>query len=397
MNFSFSAIYMTVFATNLMVIVLALCFRNSKIMTTMGYRLLALFTLFAFLRAFFPLELVHNQMLPLPEWFSEILVFLRYIRFKTPVHNFSIWSLLAIIWLIGCIVLFIRALRESLRTRYYILSHGLAVTKNAPYNKILNQICEQRKRKLHFEILQLDELDIPLAYGLFHHYILIPSHLRLTEDEWYYVLGHEAAHHFNYDLYKKLFVRLITIVYWWNPFCHLLSSQCDMILEMQIDHTLTTATSKSWIDYVKCLLNVADQATDNAQPKVAQSAPLLKNDISALEMRFQMMAPSESKRKYGLNILFVIIVISIFILSYLYTFEAYYVREDIASVTVSPSSDGSFAVQLEDGSYDIYLSGFFIENVNSLEYYPSDLPILTAPPMTEDIPNFPQGWRDNIN
>ena len=72
-----------------------------------------------------------------------------------------------------------------------------------------------------------------------------------------------------------------------------------------------------------------------------------------------------------------IMVISIYICSYLVIVEPSYYIESIAGTDTLDVTSDFYAQPKSDGSYDIYLQGIFIENVETLEYY-RKVPIIPA-------------------
>lgn len=76
-------------------------------------------------------------------------------------------------------------------------------------------------------------------------------------------------------------------------------------------------------------------------------------------------------------ILLSVVLTSVFATSFLYNFNASstpaYMKND--ENLIIPDAENTYAVQNRNGSYDIYLYGEYCETVDSLEFYPDDVPI----------------------
>lgn len=68
-------------------------------------------------------------------------------------------------------------------------------------------------------------------------------------------------------------------------------------------------------------------------------------------------------------------LILLFLLSYVYIFEASSISNEEAAGSVEPTAENSYFIENEDGLYDFYLNGTYIETTDSLQYYPDDIPI----------------------
>ena len=72
------------------------------------------------------------------------------------------------------------------------------------------------------------------------------------------VLRHELAHIASGDIALKLFVEIISSVYWWIPFIGALSRQTNAALELRADDLVTKELDESQrLAYLSCLLKVA--------------------------------------------------------------------------------------------------------------------------------------------
>ena len=94
---------------------------------------------------------------------------------------------------------------------------------------------------------------------------------------------------------------------------------------------------------------------------------------SSLSRRFHMIENREQKHNYLLSTVMLLIMVSLYIGSYVFIFEnSTYGQEICESNTyVVPSEEDCFAIQNGDSTYTIYFPSWeYSETTDSLEYYP---------------------------
>lgn len=373
MDYTFSTVYMAIIASNILLILLTIVFRSKKIMINTGYRLLAIFVIMTLIRFLLPFEMPFTKTIALPEWISFVVTWIRHIWFSIGSVDITVWLFLQIVWILGFVVKLALYIKVQFKDRYYILSHMWDVTHAEPYQSILEEICKERNRKNVFGVAEVAGLKIPLLYGIVKPYILLPKDHHIPEKDLYYIFAHEASHHFHHDLITKFLVRLIDMVYWCNPFCRILTKQTDMILEMRIDDVITDLKEQHIKNYLNCLIDLKERATEPDPVSHIASMPLFssENDDQSndLEKRFEMLIASNQKKKQSLNIIMLLLVIGIYLSSYAYIFEAYYANHENLGNSFAPTTDAFYAIQKEDNTYDIYYGEIFLENTSSLEYH----------------------------
>lgn len=369
MHFSFSTLYMAVISSNVLLILLTFCFRNKKLMINTGYKLLSFFLVSTLIRFLLPIELPFTRTLYLPKRISGAIMWVRHPLFYINDFQITLWTFLLCIWLVGIVVKLIKYIRTQIKDRYSILSHSLDSTAKEPYHHLLQQICAERNRKNVFQVLTVCGINAPQLYGIFRPCILIPETLRLSEKDWYYILAHEASHHFHRDLLIKLLIRIVDIIYWWNPFCRILVHQTDTILEMRIDSKITASDQQTITDYLHCLVHIRVHAAELLSLSSAATIPFLSENDDDIVRRFDMLAAANRRRNHFLNITVLAMVLTINLLSYAFILEAYYTAPEIEKATKGASDESFYAILKEDDTYDIYYGDLLIENTDTLEYH----------------------------
>lgn len=376
LEFSFATVYMTVLTSNLLLILLTFCFRNKKIMINAGYRLLWVFAVLTVVRLLLPFEFPFTRTIALPQVISQAIFWVRYALFYIGSFEVTCWKILLLIWLCGSVIKSAKYIHHQVNFRYYILANQLEVTNAERYQKTIERVCSDMNRKNIFRIYEIDGLHIPHLYGIFRPCILIPTNFNPSDENLYYTFLHEASHHFHHDLLIKQIIMLIDIVYWWNPFCRTLRKQTDIILEMRIDDVVTSTNSEKIKGYLHCLIDLAERGVQSTNLVNSATISLLPDDDDTLTKRFEMLIASSQKKNNTLNLTLLFPVIVLQLLSHLFILEANYYTEEVQETTIGITQDNAYAIQKEDGTYDVYGFGLLLENTDSLDYYPG-IPIYT--------------------
>lgn len=376
MDYSISTVYMTILTSNLLLVLIALFFRKDKVMVNLDYRLLAVFACITFLRFLFPFEFPFTKTVFLPKILSLIVVLFRHPFFYVWGYGITLWNLLEVVWLVGGVIFTVRYVKEIRMLKRYILLKGKKPAKSEQCKAMLDEICMAYKKKNRFRILEIENLNSPKLYGIRKPYILLPANLSFSDEDMFFILSHEALHHFNRDIVLKVIVRIMSIVYWWNPACHELNTQANLLLEMRVDDNVVEASDKKkTAQYLGCLLSLAEQChKQNSSDTLTLSFSQL--DKKVLTKRFEMLMRRTMPRNQALNIAITVAILFIYVLSYFYTFEATYQTPEVAA-TISITKDNSYFIQNEDGTYDLYYTDIYFETVTSLEYFRDDVPVYT--------------------
>lgn len=385
MRASLSTVIMTVIATNILLILLALCLRKMKWLIRIGYKMLAVFALFAVLRFLLPVEFSFTVTKRLPQYLSLVITVCRYPFFMIGEWEASLWNLFLIVWGMGVIVGIGRFIFDYWRTSHQIVLYGKELTDKKLYSELLESICTEQKKNNCFRVIEMPGLKAPLLFGVFSPRILLPDQIKVSETDLYYILKHEVVHHFHHDILLKALVRLVTLIYWWDPFCILLNKQMDIILEMHVDDTVTVEDGRPTAEYMECLIRTGTDALERYAGYKEYSVGVLTKETSDLHKRVKLMSEKKPQSRTATNILVAAAAISVYLFSYVYIWEPYNVdclgfsAEAIQAEESGfvPMADNSYFIDLGDGSYNLYYCGEFLMTVDSLDYYDKAIPIYT--------------------
>lgn len=373
LHYSFSTVLMAVLTSNLIIIAIAICFRNNKILLSVGYKLLIVFLVFTVIRFAFPFEIGKTFDLGIdrnivwPEFLSIIISYIRMPVANLFNLNISLWTLFEVIWIAGIIYQIVRYLRKLNEFEYFVACWSEDITEEDPYSSCLTEACGNRKNR--FQILKLPEIPSPCLYGIRRPRILIPENLNITDKDLYYVLCHEISHHYHHDLVIKRIVSILCMLYWWNPICSLFKKQVDTLLEMRIDDSLVQNDPKVGREYLSALIHIVENMNNSSKASNNFIVSLSQKNSSALTQRFEMVCNKKPHANILLSIGLLTLIIAMYLGSYLVTFENLYFIESEHGEDTADLLDFMYALPKDDGTYDIYYGDFFIENVETLDNY----------------------------
>lgn len=384
MHFSFSTVYTTVFASNILFILAACLLRNKSFLFKVGYGCLGILLGLAAVRLLLPFEFFFTQTILLPIWPSEIIALFYHTLFFFAGYDITPLALLGGVWIGGSLHQTFRFIRETYRMRKFILSHGREVTDNAIYADILSKIWVNAKHPHHVRVIKVRNIPSPMLYGLFSPYILLPEQIDFSEQELYYILSHEISHYLHGDLLLKYALRFITILYWWNPACHILNHQAELLVEMHVDEKLTDSGPDAASEYLECLLHIAECGTKAATSPASLYIGFGTKTSSDLTKRFEMLLKKKSKPNRFIQSGLVVFTLLFCVLSYMFIFEGNPPLPEYLDCYFIPSEENTYFIQTGDGTYEIYIKGSYSETVDSLRGYSKDIPIYKS---KEEIPD----------
>lgn len=380
LHFSFSTILMALLTSSLIISLVAFIFLHNKTMVCAGYKLLGVFIGLAVVRLFVPFEFPFTNNIPFSQMVSKAIFFVRHPQIQIFNVKFSIWNLFEGVWIIGIIFNIIRYTNQYYFAKNYVIKYGTEHTEEAMYKTILDNICIQHNRKNNFHVVDLPDMNIPIIFGMKNPYIILPSGVSIPTDKLYYILYHEAMHHFYHDMLIKCIFRILSIIYWWNPAFILLYRQINTILEMRIDKKITHNETEITSKYAECLLYMKRTAINQASPSSClkkYSCYLMQSQNMDLKRRFYMLLQDNYavSKKIFINIVLIMLMAGIYVSSYLFVLEADYYPPQFDEVLFVPSPENTYFIKNDASSYEVYINGFYLETVHSIDNYPSGIKI----------------------
>ncbi|MCM1118694.1 MAG: hypothetical protein NC543_04960 [bacterium] len=373
-HFSFSSVLMTVLMSNVLLIVITVCFRNDRLLMNIGYKLMAVFCLVTSLRLLLPFELPITKTLPLPEAITNIVGNIRHSYGTVLGVEVSFWTGFCVVWIAGIILQIIIYVNEYLSVKNYIQKYGVDVTGNEPYASTLKELCSE-KQLSQVRVLMVKGINAPMIFGLRRAKILLPAEAVVSDSNAQNALEHEIYHYMHHDLWVKMAVCCLVTVYWWNPCSHLLKRQIDILMEMRIDDHIMSKGPEEALAYVASLHSYAVNVRDKQKGK-QETAPLFGLRNHSIHYRLCVMRRRYSKANYGVCACMLILMLVLYIGSYMFIGEALGYKPEVEKSFVTMTEENISAIQNKEGTYDIYLDGgIYLETTDTLEFYPADVKI----------------------
>lgn len=382
LSFSFSTVLMALITSSILVGLIAIVFQNDNTLACAGYKLLGVLVGLTVIRLIFPFEFPFTTNVPLSPMLSKIVTLFRKPQIQILNTTVSFWNLFVIIWIIGTIFHSVRYINKYCRVKDYILKYGQDRTKDIKYKTILDTICMQHNKTNDFRVMELPNMNIPMIYGLKHPYIILPNNLSISEDNLYYVLCHEAMHHFHHDFLIKSIIRLFSIVYWWNPAFIILYKQTNTLLEMHVDEIITHNENDITDKYAQCLIDMKRNSLNHSSQQMSdflkkESCYLVQSQDKDFKRRLIMLLQDFAMpKKIFTSIILTVLMAGIYFASYFFILEANYHRTQFVDESVVvPNADNTYFIQDDAFHYEVYINGMYFETVDSLEGYPNGIKI----------------------
>lgn len=148
----------------------------------------------------------------------------------------SVYQVLAVVWLAAAALYGLYKLSGS-----YIVQRELKRWSMPVPDKSLEmnyqKLCRKMKVSHPPKLWMNAKVTTPLLTGLLRPRIYLPSD-RYTWKELELLLSHELSHYRHHDLWYKLILQLVCIVYWFNPLLHWMRREADQDLEFLCDERI---------------------------------------------------------------------------------------------------------------------------------------------------------------
>lgn len=375
---SFYTILMAFLTSTVLFSLSCIFFSSSKRILNVGYKTIAFISFLSILRLVVPIDFDFTAILPMNELAKQISFFICQHRIAFFSIRLSIWDILLVIWLIGILFQLILYWRQYKQIDRIVIQTGKNVSYHSNYMKAFQSIQISYGISQQLPVYEIPMLSSPMLFSIRHPRILLPAENNYSDDDLHFIFRHEMTHFLHHDLLYKFFFQLLFIVYWWNPLKYILKRQVNNLLEINVDSSLTQNFEDA-IPYMECLIKIKKQcAVSNKNYFDSCTLSISNIKEGSLEKRFQLLAhPSKQPRRF--SGIFRLISIFVFLSSYFVTWEPMPVDN---SSTMNEqdfilTEENAYAILNEDGTYDIYLYGEYLETVTSLKYYDSSLPIYT--------------------
>lgn len=361
MLITLSSIINTFFLSNLLILVLIMLL-SLRVLTRYinTYTIITCFFVLM-IRLLFPLEFYFTRAIPVNRFIPQIYVFISKTIINIGNINFKLVQFFAFLWFIISVLLICNTFRHYAMTRNNLTK--LEEIKDPKIIEIYNKLNNSYKKNNVFRLVYSPSLQSPFVFGIKEPIIVLPK-IELTDKELNYIFKHELCHYYKKHLHIKILCELISNIYFWNPLIYIMKLQISKSLEIYVDSTLTsTVAEMEKIEYIECLIKIAKlQYFRNInRPYVAGFSIL---SISLTDRTRKIMEPSFSPKQPLYSNLFLSLVISVILFSYLFIYEPYALTDYVQQNTFILDKSNSFYIKNNDDTFDLYIENVYVTTLD---------------------------------
>lgn len=354
MSVSPYSMVMAVLWSNVFIVLLYLCCRSTGLISRLGVASAGMLAVCCILRFALPVEFANTIVIPSYNVYTGIVDWL-----KTPLFfGRSTGAVLAAIWALG-IIFSGSCLTVQYRRTAKRLNRVSAADQSLP--PFVAQLLLKRKIKRgRLAFKRCSAIQVPMIMGFFTHTVYIPES-NYTEAELTHIVLHELVHYQRKDVWKKLVAGLYCIVFWWNPFTHLLKNNLTQVLEITCDRQVTKDLSpEETVTYAETLLKAMKLGFAEKQITPYVSAQLSSaKGAHQIRQRFLLLLQTQKHPSHILLCAWTLILVIGFCGSFLFVVQPRYAapsNEIVADGWAEAAPDHAYLVRDAAGKYILCVS-----------------------------------------
>ena len=262
------------------------------------------------------------------------------------------------IWIIGSISFILKIVTN------FIISHQALISHEREADAFVLEVMKEVAPSSDIPIRISSGISVPFVNGYLHRTIYLPDKT-YTRDELYFILTHEYTHCRRKDNWKKLFLNILHIIFWWNPFIYVLKQEADYLIEFNCDKQLTDHRSeREVLNYLQTLWDNLDK-NDNNNGLLSPSAVRLSGNAKnpSIVQRFNLLLNRNLKSRTS-----IVPKIVVLLLMALWMWASYYFilqtnydipKDDVwgTHTVLMSNEDNAYLEEQADGSYLFYYEG----------------------------------------
>ncbi len=175
--------------------------------------------------------------------------------------------ILFVIWIAGILAMMILVIKSSLRLR--TLAKSALPLQNPEVRRLYHCCLSEIEITKNIPIYSTAFLKSPIMTGVLKPRIYLPIHLisDYHESDMRYMLLHELQHYKHGDPLASLWMNLVGIIYWFNPFVWYALKEMRNDREVACDTSvLQMLEEEAYTDYGNTLINYAEKVSLNPFP-----------------------------------------------------------------------------------------------------------------------------------
>ncbi len=350
---------------NLLIIILYFLRKNTDFIKNFTIAPLLFLAILCICRAIFVFELPFTITLE-----TEIIYTTLYLFLTDPFIIFdngtiiSVLNLFVFIWIVGSLYFSVKLVISAIKVRNSLQTFSPVQDKKVL--NILSTITSNEKKKFDIKVISSQTVSVPMVTGFLNPTIILPS-FSISEKELFHILSHEWMHFKKKDSWIKLIFQILCIIFWWNPFIHLMRKNLDHMLEVRCDtEVVKKMSSEDKFQYLGTLLSIIKHSSvqgDSRFLKTASCSALVStNKETMIEQRFKIVLSDEKKNKGFISLFYLGIIITFIISNLIIVQPAFYDAPDLVpGEPIEVTAENSYLLENEDGTYGLYVDDELFE------------------------------------
>ena len=245
MDITISSVFITICISFLLILFLNYLMVNTNKLKIFRTDFFTFLILIIVLRLIFPTELFFTITIPASKLMNPIVELFN----SKVISNITVLHIVLCIWLLSSIIYGLRFI--------YQISNSYRIVKRLQQKSVCCKVSELLKdyEGKDYPVMISSIVNSPMVFGL-KKIIFLPN-VEFTDKELHNIVYHELQHIKNQDIYIKVFINILTMIYWWFPPIYLLRKNIDLFLEIRVDDQVTRKMStESRLCYTESLINV---------------------------------------------------------------------------------------------------------------------------------------------
>lgn len=299
--------------------------------------------------------------------------------FTSKVYRVYVYELVIAVWVVGSIYYIQKYIRQLIFLNRLAIS--VRETQDMRIISCMNELLVERGKNTKVKIVQSHEISIPMITGFLKPVIYLP-YTDFSDGDLRNILMHEWTHFLHKDAWAKLFVNLISAVFWWNPFVHILKNELSQALELRCDLSIISRMdNENRLIYLESIVKIIKDANNNKLHKshssMGSTALVTINRNENILQRFNLVLnynTCKNRNMLSSAIICIFILLSVFasygfVVQPLYPNPVITEHEDVFMI----NPDNSYLIRNADGTYSLYIDNKYtgIIEKNSIEPFSS--------------------------
>lgn len=223
-------------------------------------------------------------------------------------QSITLYECLFILWCIGSVFMLLRAMVVTLR--FYSKLRNCEAAASPFVFHMVEMFKDSLRIKKHIKVVECNHVDVPMVFGYFKPYLLVPSkYLSDNKDNLYYIVLHEMCHIVRHDILKNYLWLFAKVIHWFNPLIYISCKMYQDNIELCCDKMVVDKLNNNdKYRYSQTLIDVLRMTNKKNTLPVAASFCSSK---SLLRERVMTMIRPRKKSKTALVISLVLALVMV--------------------------------------------------------------------------------------